>query len=84
MRVTVQQRCIQPSRALDICEPLEETLRPHQYSIGKASKRAPETPGKPYDEMSKQEQEDHDRAARAKEQADQDGTSFTPPILIFH
>jgi hypothetical protein len=33
----------------------------------------PETPDKPYDEMSKQEQEEHDRAARAKEQADQDG-----------
>lgn len=34
---------------------------------------ASETPSKPYDEMSKQEQEEHDRAARAKEQEEQDG-----------
>lgn len=30
---------------------------------------------KQYDEMSKQEQEEHDRAARAREQAEQDGKS---------
>lgn len=31
------------------------------------------TTEKPYDEMSKPEQEEHDKAARAKEQAEQDG-----------
>lgn len=39
---------------------------------------SPEAAEKPYDEMSKQEQEEHDRAARAKEQAEQDGTSSLP------
>jgi hypothetical protein len=34
---------------------------------------APESTEKPYDEMSKQEQEEHDRTARAKEKAEQDG-----------
>ncbi|KAJ9104994.1 hypothetical protein QFC20_004435 [Naganishia adeliensis] len=31
---------------------------------------------KPYDEMSKQEQEEHDRAARAREQAEQDALPY--------
>lgn len=37
---------------------------------------APESTEKPYDEMSKQEQEEHDRAARAKEKAEQEGRLF--------
>lgn len=42
-----------------------------------------ESSSKPYDEMSEQEQEEHDRAARAKEQADQDGMSLTLRQLIY-
>ncbi|KAJ9102856.1 hypothetical protein QFC19_004584 [Naganishia cerealis] len=34
------------------------------------------TTEKPYDEMSKQEQEEHDRIARAKEQAEQDALPY--------
>jgi hypothetical protein len=34
---------------------------------------APASVEKPYDEMTKPEQEEHDRAARAKEQVEQEG-----------